>query len=169
MIRPILTIVLLVFVLAPAGARAQDDAAKVDSEQAVREQAFEKQLSGAALVGHFSVDGQPADKSPDPERYEIAKIAKAKDGYWIFNARIKYGKTDLTVPLMLKVLWAGDTPMISLTDFKIPGMDVYSARVIFHGDRYAGTWQHGKVGGHLWGKIEAKGAGEKKAEADSTK
>ncbi|MAG94458.1 MAG: hypothetical protein CMJ48_12010, partial [Planctomycetaceae bacterium] len=95
--------------------------------------------------------------------------AKAKDGYWIFNARIKYGKTDLTVPLLLKVLWAGDTPMISLTGFKIPGMDVYSARVIFHGDRYAGTWQHGKVGGHLWGKIEAKGAVEKKPAADSAK
>ena len=31
------------------------------------------------------------------------------------------------------------------------------ARVFFYGDRYAGTWQHGKVGGHMWGRIERTG------------
>jgi hypothetical protein len=25
---------------------------------------------------------------------------------------------------------------------------------MFHGDRYAGTWQHGKSGGLMFGKIE---------------
>jgi hypothetical protein len=27
-------------------------------------------------------------------------------------------------------------------------------RLFFHGDRYAGTWQHGAIGGHMWGRIE---------------
>jgi hypothetical protein len=29
-------------------------------------------------------------------------------------------------------------------------------RLFFYGDRYAGTWQHGKVG-HMSGRIEKKG------------
>jgi hypothetical protein len=33
-------------------------------------------------------------------------------------------------------------------------MGTFTARVLFYEDRYAGTWQHGKVGGHMFGKIE---------------
>jgi hypothetical protein len=72
----------------------------------------------------------------------------------VFLARIKYGKNDVKIPITLQVLWAGDTPMISMTDITIPGMGTFTARVMFHGDRYAGTWQHGKVGGHMWGMID---------------
>jgi len=38
--------------------------------------------------------------------------------------------------------------------------------VLIYGDRYAGTWQHDKVGGHLWGRIEkpAKPAAEDSAQ-----
>jgi hypothetical protein len=28
--------------------------------------------------------------------------------------------------------------------------------VFFYGDLYAGTWQHGAVGGHMSGRIEKK-------------
>jgi hypothetical protein len=62
--------------------------------------------------------------------------------------------------------------MVSLTNASIPGLgEGFSARVLFHEDRYAGTWQHGKVGGHMFGRIEkAKAAapGEKKTQTDST-
>ena len=43
---------------------------------------------------------------------------------------------------------------ISLTDLAVPTLGTFTARVIFHGDRYAGTWQHGNVGGHMFGRIE---------------
>ena len=45
------------------------------------------------------------------------------------------------------------TGVFSLTG-TIPGLGTFTARVMFYGDRYAGTWQHGKAGGHMWGQIE---------------
>jgi len=53
----------------------------------------------------------------------------------------------------LQVKWAGDTPVITLTNLTIPGLGTFTSRVMIYGDRYAGTWQHDKTGGHLWGKI----------------
>ena len=47
-----------------------------------------------------------------------------------------------------------DTPMISMTDVAIPSMGTFTVRLVFYGDRYAGTWQHGQVGGHMFGRIE---------------
>lgn len=117
------------------------------------ERAFAEKLSGATLVGRYTVDGKE-NQAPKDERYELIRVAKLRDEYWVFNARVKYGNTDVTVPITLKVLWAGDTPMISMTDLNIPGLGTFTSRVFFYGDRYAGTWQHGEVGGHLFGRIE---------------
>jgi hypothetical protein len=39
-------------------------------------------------------------------------------------------------------------------DFAIPTLGTFTARVFFYGNRYAGTWQHDKVGGHMFGRIE---------------
>jgi hypothetical protein len=88
------------------------------------------------------------------EKYTITRVTKSKDDYWIFVARIQYGKRDITIPMSLQVKWAGDTPVITLTDLTIPGLGMFTSRVLIYGDRYAGTWQHGKTGGHLWGRIE---------------
>jgi len=143
----------------------QGPASSAALDQAALEKDFARKLTGAALVGTFTVDGQPADKAPNPERYELESVSKLKNGHWMFVSRIKYGDHDVKVPLALKVLWAGDTPMISLTDFTIPGMGTFTARVMFHGDRYAGTWQHGAVGGHMWGRIEQAGPASKDDDA----
>ena len=147
------------------GGQTQDKpakAAKPNREEL--EKAFAERLSGAVLVGHFSVVGKDS-KSASPERYELKKVSKVRDDFWQFEARIKYGQTDVTVPLLLKVVWADDTPMITLTDAVLPGLGAgFSTRVLFDNDRYAGTWQHGKVGGHLWGTIEkVEAAKEEKA------
>ena len=53
--------------------------------------------------------------------------------------------------------WAGDTPVISLTDASVPGLGTFSARVLFYEDRYAGTWSHGDVGGNQFGRIVRAG------------
>ena len=54
----------------------------------------------------------------------------------------------------LKAYAAGDTPIITLTNLEIPGLGTFTSRVIIYEGRYAGTWQHGDVGGHLFGRIE---------------
>lgn len=132
-----------------------------ESRQAELYQAFSKKLSGAALVGEFSVSGRETERPPSPERYELDSVTPLEDDDWMIVARIKYAKYDVKVPLRLKVYWADDTPVISLTDFSILGLGTFTARVMFYGDRYVGTWQHGAVGGHMWGHIEPKPASEK--------
>lgn len=121
-------------------------------------QQFEATLSGVKLVGRFTILGK--DDGPlAKEEYTIESVTKLPDGdYWLFKARIKYGANDVTVPLPLEVKWAGDTPIITLTDFTIPAMGTFSARVVIYDNKYAGTWAHGKAGGHLFGVIEKAAA-----------
>ena len=133
-------------------ASSADESSEVAMNAA--EKAFAERMKGAALVGQFTIDGR--DVPARPERYEIDSVRKiSAENDWIVTARIKYGDYDVKVPVALKILWAGDTPVMSLTDLTIPLMGTFTARVMFHGDRYVGTWQHGKVGGHMFGKVEA--------------
>ena len=130
------------------------DAEAKDPTQDDRYQRFEKLLTRAKLKGRFTILGRE-DREPAPEEYTILSVKKTETGdFWLFRARIKYGDKDVTVPLPLEVKWAGDTPMITLTDFTIPGMGTFSSRVVLYNNKYAGTWTHGKVGGHLYGIIE---------------
>jgi hypothetical protein len=123
---------------------------------------FEESMTNVKFVGRFTVLGK--DDGPlSKEEYTIISAKKMDVGdYWLLTARIKYGKNDLTVPLPLEIKWAGDTPVITLTDFTIPALGTFSSRVVIYDKAYAGTWSHGKVGGHLFGVIEkVKAEGEK--------
>ena len=136
------------------GVAAAQDKAPAKPNREELEKAFSERMTGTVLVGNYSVVGKDL-KPANPERYELKKVSKLADDLWVFEARIKYGQTDVTLPLTLRMIWAEDTPMISLTNANLPGLGAaFGARVIFHGDLYAGTWQHGKVGGHLWGTIQ---------------
>ncbi|MEO1998251.1 MAG: hypothetical protein ABGZ17_23655 [Planctomycetaceae bacterium] len=137
----------------PAYSQPDQPAAPTQKLSAL-EKKFAAQLTGGALVGRFTVDGRDPSAARE-ERYEIASATKLRDDYWVILARVKYGQHDLKVPVTLKVLWAGDTPVMSLTDLAIPLLGTFTARVMFYGDRYVGTWQHGKVGGHMFGTVEA--------------
>jgi hypothetical protein len=117
------------------------------------EQAFADLMSGAVMVGRFSVDGR--DTPPKEERYEISKAQKLGGEKWLITARIKYGQNDIEVPVAVQMNWAGDTPVLSVTDIAIPGLgEGFTTRLLFYKDRYAGSWYHGEAGGHMWGKIE---------------
>ena len=54
----------------------------------------------------------------------------------------------------LEVKWAGDTPVITLTDLAIPGLGTFTARVLFYRGEYCGTWSAVDHGGTLFGKIQ---------------
>ncbi len=124
-----------------------------ESQQATREQRLATYLTGAKFVGKFTIEGKE-DAAPKTEEYTISKCEKLpEENMYRFTARIKYGDVDNEVPMDLKVLWSGSTPVITLDSFWIPGMGTFGARVLIHSDRYAGTWQHDAVGGHLFGKI----------------
>lgn len=128
-------------------------AATSSAEMNDEEKAFAELLTGVDLVGSFTVDGQTG--SPKQDRYSITKAVKVKGNSWVIHSRIKYGEVDLTVPVPVKIDWAGKTPVLSVADLKIPGLgSEFGSSLLFQGNRYAGTWEHGKVGGHMWGRIE---------------
>jgi hypothetical protein len=138
--------------------QAQDDAKGLkDSTKGIKPpiEDFEKYLSNSVLSGSFTMDGQPMNKLEE-ERYEIksAKKLEGDDNLWEIKTRIKYGNKDLTVPVVVNLEWVGRTPMIVLDSVTIPGMGTFSARVVFHDRKYAGTWKHDNVGGHLFGRVE---------------
>ncbi|NNJ27183.1 hypothetical protein [Alienimonas chondri] len=150
----------LLLACAPAG--PLQDAAAEDAMSAQRA-AFEATMKNAVLTGRFTVDGA-ADKMPE-ERYEIGQVSYVKEDLWTIAARIQYGKNDVTVPVPVKVFWAGDTPVITLEETTLPGMGTFSARVLVHKTgsgqtRYAGTWQHDDKGGCMFGIVTPRGEKE---------
>ena len=48
----------------------------------------------------------------------------------IWVSRVQFGGKDVTIPMIIPVKWAGDTPVISVTDLGFPGLGNYTARVI---------------------------------------
>lgn len=137
---------------APA-TRPADAQAALENELAAR-------LTNAVLVGSFTDGG----KAPKQDKYTITSARKLLGDTWLLNARIQYGQKDVTVPLMVPIKWAGDTPVISVTDFGIPGLGTYTARVLIYRDHYAGFWQGKDHGGHMWGTIEKAPAEKAPAE-----
>ena len=119
-----------------------------------RFKAFEALLTNAKLVGQFTVLGR-GDGTGRKEEYTIESVKKVPNGdFWLFKARVKYGGTDMTLPMPLEVKWAGDTPVITLTETTLPGLGTFSARVVIHGGQYAGIWKHGEFGGQMFGEVK---------------
>ena len=115
---------------------------------------LEESLTGAKFTGRFTVLGKDEDKLK-AEEYTILSAKKSEQGeMWLLTARIKYGEKDATIPIPLEIQWAGSTPVITLDKLALYGFGTFSARVVIHDGKYAGTWQHDNVGGHLFGKIE---------------
>lgn len=133
------------------------DSATVDAkQQAEREEAFAKMLSGATLEGSFTQTGPGGDpKKLDREKYTLGEVKKVAGNVWLFPARIEYGGKDVTLPIMLPVHWAGDTPVVVVDTVDLPGLGSVSARVLFFAGHYAGYWKHGEHSGNLFGLIHS--------------
>ena len=137
---------------ASADEPAKNDAAPFSREELIKK--LEDDLTNVKLIGRFTVTGRE-DREPKGEEYTITSAMKLPDGdLWVIKARIKYGDKDFTAPIPLEIKWAGDTPVITLTNLGIPRLGTFTSRVVIYHNRYAGTWQHGKVGGNLFGRIE---------------
>lgn len=142
----ILIAVVLAALLAACGNRG------AQSEQSRREEDFRKLLHGATLNGRFSSTNSDRISA---DKYTISSVTKLAGDLWTINTRIQYGDHDVTVPVPVHVTWAGDTPVLSLTNAGIPGLGTFTARVLFYNNQYAGTWSSDKGhGGQLFGKLD---------------
>lgn len=121
---------------------------------ASREQRFAAQMEGAVLDGEFTVAWPTPREGTRRDRYEIVRAVKLAGDRWRFGARIQYGGVDVTLPVVVPIRWAGNVPVIRLVDASFPGLGSgFGATIVFDGDRYAGTWDHGETGGFLYGTI----------------
>ncbi len=118
------------------------------------ERQFAERMQNVAMTGSFTVAGRE-NQTPREDHYDIASVEKVGEDQWRFNATI--GENGVTLPIVVTMKFVDDTPMITITDFSIPAMGTFAARVLFYGDRYAGTWEHvGTGGGHMFGRIVKK-------------
>jgi len=117
------------------------------------ERQFAESMKDVNLVGSFTVAGRE-DRTPRPDRYGIKSVEKVGTDLWRFNAEMHCCGVDGSVPVVVPLRWVGDTPMIMMTDTSLPGIGTFTVRLLFYGDRYSGTWQHGEAGGHMSGRIE---------------
>jgi len=124
---------------------------KAATTQEQLDRKFEETMKGVTLVGRST--RLQDDKIIGEEKYVIEGVSKLAGDTWLFRTRLQYGGHDIPLPLPVTIKWAGDTPVITLTDLSIPGMGTYTARVVLYRDQYAGTWSGKKGGGQIFGKI----------------
>jgi hypothetical protein len=114
------------------------------------ERDFEASMSGVVLEGQSTRDGKPGVFD---DKYTIEKVAKQAGDRWLFYARVEYKGKSTTIPFPIEVKWAGDTPVITMTDQELPGMGTYTSRVLIYRGHYAGTWSGKAGGGKVFGRI----------------
>ncbi|HVC95556.1 MAG TPA: hypothetical protein VND64_17810 [Pirellulales bacterium] len=144
--------------------RAEDKPSKTPAvvDRPTLEKEFTESLSGATLVGYFTTNGTK-ETGLKEEKYKLKNVKKLRGDTWLFE--YQYGDKGVAIPLPLEVKWAGDTPVITLTDAAIPGVGTFTARVLFYRGEYAGTWSAGADhGGKLFGKIVKEDADENEDE-----
>jgi hypothetical protein len=117
------------------------------------EKDFQDSMAGVVLQGQSTRDGSPGLSD---DKYTIEKVVKTGDDQWTVFASLEMRGQTMTVPLPLQVKWAGDTPVITLTDQAFPGMGTYTARVVVYRGQYAGTWSGSHGGGKVFGRIVKK-------------
>jgi hypothetical protein len=123
-----------------------------DPAQEERDRQVEQLLGGVTLVGRSTTTGR--DTLSSEERYVIEAVTRLTGDTWLVRSRFQYSGRDIPIVIPVQIRWAGDTPVLGLTDFAIPGLGTFSARVVFFRNDYAGTWSASDHGGHLFGRLE---------------
>jgi hypothetical protein len=144
----LLTVTLSAIAASPIGGAAQQPAAPV--EMNALEKQFQQDMTNVTLTGFFTVGDAPATM---PDKYTILSIKKTDVDVWDVEATIEYGTKSYKATVKVPVKWAGDTPVLTLSNYLIAGQGVYSARILIHNGLYAGTWGAQAKGGKMFGKI----------------
>jgi hypothetical protein len=122
-------------------------------ELSPQEREFQESMTNVVLEGQSTRDGK---EGVSPDRYNIVKVAKTGEDLWTFYVQTTYQGHEMTMPLPIAVKWAGDTPVITVTDKGFPGMGTYTARVVVYRGHYAGTWSGKDGGGKVFGRVMKK-------------
>jgi hypothetical protein len=135
------------------------------AEQTRLEEAFVKAMTNVVLDGTWRMtdkDGRLTE--PRDEQYTIISVSKGFADNWVISARMRFGSNDVTMPFPVRVVWAGDTPIITVDDFAVPGVGTYSARVMIYRDYYCGSWFGKGYSGIMSGRVVPADQVEEKAD-----
>jgi hypothetical protein len=137
----------------PKAAPAPVAAAKPAPTPEELEAKFITTMSKATMTGRWCLV-QDGKLTPErEEKYTIVGARKLDGDSWMIGSKMNYGGREMIMPIPVKVKWAGDTPVITVDNLKIPGGGTYSARVLVYEHTYAGTWSGGDKVGLLSGMI----------------
>ena len=114
------------------------------------ERQFQESMTNVTLTGFFTV-GDGSETMPD--KYTIGKITKIGADLWSLDASIQYGTRNFKATVQVPVKWAGETPVLTLSNYLIPGQGVYSARILIFSGMYSGMWGAQDHGGKMFGMI----------------
>ena len=114
------------------------------------EKEFQAAMTGVVMEGQSTRDGRDGVQA---DRYNIEKIEKTGEETWTFFVKVNMQGKEFTLPLPIDIKWAGDTPVVSITDKGLPGMGTYTARVVIYRGHYAGTWSGKNGGGKVFGQL----------------
>ncbi len=143
-----------------SGKAAKADRAKLEKE-------FSELLTNATFIGKWRLVQNGKIGEERSEKYTLGSVRKLEgQDKWVIEARIEYGDKDFKVPVKVDVKWAGDTPVIQVTDWGVPllGVGPYTARVMVYKGMYTGTWFGKNVGGLMSGEIVSAQKSEKAKE-----
>ena len=122
------------------------------------EATFKKTFTKATMSGRWCSLEEGKLGTEKKDRYNIVSVSKVGKDVWLMNARIEYGGKELTVPVPIQVKWAGDTAVIVVDNFAMPGSNnAYSARLLVYNNAYSGSWSGEDHGGMLYGTITQSG------------
>jgi hypothetical protein len=144
-VRPFVPLV-AILLASPAAHGLEDENAKK----------FEAMMSGSRLEGQFNVVGPQGTSPPQLDLYMVSSLKRGEGDTWVFSAQMSYGGKSEAPPIEIpvRVLWAEGTPLLVMDEQRIEGMEgAFTVRLLFHDNLYAGTWRHGTVGGHMWGRL----------------
>jgi len=144
-------IMIVTLLLLTIGCGKKDAAAIAEAE---RDKQFQQMMTGAVMVGYSTRDNKGTLSKE--ERYSIDKASRLAGDTWLLQSRMNLGGSDVPIPAPVTIKWAGDTPVITVTDMGILGMgSTYTARILLYRDRYAVYWSNSKGGGGtMFGRIE---------------
>ena len=143
-----IAITLLCFALGFGFAVAEEkSAADLEAE-------FSAMLKNATLKGNWVPIQAGATGAEKSDSYRVVRAEKIEGDQWHIVSKVRHQGQEFDYPIPVIVKWAGDTAVMILDDVKTGGGKSYSARVLFHNDRYAGSWWgNNQPGGLLSGAI----------------
>lgn len=151
--------VLTSVVIAADGPRPSRVRSEPSDHQAMLERQFKEAMTDVVLEGTWrmargkDLDGRGPLSPPKTDRYTVKVVKKIQGDQWIIGARVQYMDKDVMLPVPVRVIWADDTPVITLDPMDLPGLGRYSARVMIHRGYYSGIWHGTDYGGVLSGRI----------------